>query len=89
VPNDVHAIGNTWEPDEEGADAEGSYPAATTFSASAESCPHTSLSEIDTAWDEQCENGFTKEEGYQNFIIEDGSCEGGKASEVGVIIVSE
>jgi hypothetical protein len=59
-----------------------------TFTASPDTCPSTTLSDIDTAFDEACELGFEKAEGYQNIIIDDGSCAGGEAMDVGIIVVS-
>ena len=88
VTTDTAAIGNQWEPDEHGADAEGHYPPGTTFTAGPDTCPNTTLDAIDTAFDASCEFGFEKTEGYQNIVIDDGACEGGEATEVGVFVVS-
>jgi len=89
VADDTFAIGNTWQPNVDGTDADGQFSGAVSFSSSEANCPNMPLGNIDTAWDAECESGFSLQSGFQNVAIDNGSCHGENLVEVGDVVVSE
>lgn len=89
IPGDTGAIGNTWEPGVDGADATGAYSGPVTFDAP--QCPATGLMNLDVPPPPTCKGDEPSAPGmgYRNVAIEDGSCFAGMPSPTGSVVVSE
>lgn len=89
TPNDTVAIGNTWQPEVDGADAQGTYQGDVQFDPP--QCPVQGVMNLDVPPPPDCTGiePVLPDSGLRNVAIDDGSCFSMMPGPAGGVIVSE